>query len=128
MGTKISIQELYERDKGICGLCGKRVTRKQLLAGLANRDHIVPASKGGTNRADNLRLTHYGCNIRRGNGEDNGEKGRLVIENKRREIFEKQDGLCYHCTNPISDDKETVALIRGSYLAHRECIRRDRQK
>lgn len=127
MGTKISVEELYERDKGMCGICGKRVTRRQLLVGLANRDHIVPVSEGGTNHRSNLRLAHYGCNIRRGNDQDNGENGRLVVDNKRKEIFAKQNGTCWHCSNQISNDKATVAMIRGTHLAHRECIRLNRQ-
>lgn len=124
MGTKISIEELYERDRGMCGICGNRVTRRQLLRGLANRDHIVPASLGGTNNRGNLRLAHVWCNIRRGNDLPNN--GQPPYDEVRKTVFDKQNGLCCFCTEPLSFDKETEAMIKGAKMAHKLCIRRDR--
>ena len=64
---------IYNRDKGICGICGNPVPHPtQALEGrarrlAATRDHILPKSKGGTDKSSNLRLAHYACNSRRGN-------------------------------------------------------------
>jgi 5-methylcytosine-specific restriction endonuclease McrA len=124
MGTKISVEELYERDKGMCGICGKRVTRRQLLRGLANRDHIVPASLGGTNHRTNLRLSHSSCNVRRGNDLPRG--GQPPHDEVRLAVFESQKGLCVFCNEGLAFDKETEALIKNAEMAHKLCIRRDR--
>lgn len=56
-----SIEFLYWRDKGICGICGQPVARKN-----ASRDHIIPRSQGGPHDAFNMRLAHKKCNMRRG--------------------------------------------------------------
>ena len=53
---------IYERDRGVCGICGKVVTRED-----ASVDHIVPLSKGGEHSYANTRLAHTRCNIARGN-------------------------------------------------------------
>jgi len=57
----ISIGALYERDKGVCGICKELVSTKPSI------DHIKPISKGGTHIWDNIQLTHLKCNIRKGN-------------------------------------------------------------
>ena len=124
MGTKISIEELYKRDKGICGICGRYVTRSQLAKGLANRDHIVPSSLGGTNHRSNLQLAHYWCNIRRGNDLPRG--GQPPYDEIRQTAFDAQQGLCVHCNEMLTMDKETEAMIKGRKMAHKICIRRDR--
>lgn len=121
MGTKISVEELYERDKGMCGICGKRVTRRQLLAGLANRDHIVPASLGGTSHRTNLRLAHHACNIRRGNDLPNN--GQPSHDEKMLAAFDKQKGICGLCPKPLSLDRDTEGFVKQVTLCHRACIR-----
>jgi 5-methylcytosine-specific restriction endonuclease McrA len=45
-----------------CGICGRLV----IDARTAHIDHIVPLSKGGTDRLLNLRVTHAACNMSRG--------------------------------------------------------------
>jgi 5-methylcytosine-specific restriction endonuclease McrA len=60
----ISLDALMARDGYRCWLCGLPVTRRR-----ASRDHVIPRSKGGKNRASNLRLAHRRCNQRRGNGQ-----------------------------------------------------------
>lgn len=47
-----------------CFVCGKHVKEKN-----ATLEHIIPKSKGGTDEMDNLSISHYQCNQRRGNGE-----------------------------------------------------------
>jgi hypothetical protein len=48
---------VYERDKWTCGYCGDKVNAEN-----ASIDHIIPQSKGGTHRKDNLRTACLICN------------------------------------------------------------------
>jgi hypothetical protein len=54
-------QQAIERDGYTCQLCGYEVN-----PGDMHVDHIVPRSKGGSDTADNLRVTHSYCNLYRG--------------------------------------------------------------
>ena len=58
---RISKAKVYERDKGICGLCGRRCVPPAFHV-----DHIIPISRGGADRYDNVRLTCPGCNMDKG--------------------------------------------------------------
>lgn len=53
---------MYERDKGICQICNKIVSRKRFTI-----DHIIPKSVGGLKELKNLQLAHKSCNILKGN-------------------------------------------------------------
>ena len=68
------IKRLRERDGDNCALCGAPMyfpeVRKPCRA-LATLDHIVPCFEGGSNRLDNLRLTHLRCNTLRRGQESN---------------------------------------------------------
>ena len=58
-----------ERDGWKCWLCRRPVDRSlagQEVPGAPTRDHVVPASLGGSNARHNLRLAHRRCNIARG--------------------------------------------------------------
>lgn len=73
---------LVRRDGPKCGLCGKKVdlTLKSGTRGSdlgSSVDHVIPRSKGGSDELSNLRLTHWGCNRKRGN-RGVGEQLRLV--------------------------------------------------
>lgn len=59
---EIDRDTLYERDGGVCGICGKEVGRDEISI-----DHIVPLSKGGPHLMDNLQIAHLNCNKARGN-------------------------------------------------------------
>ena len=48
---------IYDRDKGICYLCGDLVDPTDF-----HIDHFIPISRGGPNSEENLRLTHPICN------------------------------------------------------------------
>lgn len=57
----ITLDGLYKRDHGKCGICGEFVMPKH-----ASIDHIKPIIKGGTHTWDNVQLVHIKCNLRKG--------------------------------------------------------------
>ncbi|MBR4687089.1 MAG: HNH endonuclease [Bacteroidales bacterium] len=71
----IPLRALYDRDGGICQICGKPTSWEDcswngdgiFLAGptYPTHDHIVPLSKGGTHTWGNAQLAHFGCNTRK---------------------------------------------------------------
>lgn len=58
-------RKLWERDRGVCALRGEPI---DLDTDAVQMDHILPRSLGGQDHWSNLRMTHRGCNIARGNG------------------------------------------------------------
>lgn len=48
---------VYERDQGICGICGESVPRERF-----DVDHIVPLAKGGEHSYANVQAAHPSCN------------------------------------------------------------------
>lgn len=55
--TGDDVKRLYERQRGLCLLCGVS------LADGYHVDHVVPIAKGGHNNPDNLQLLCAPCNI-----------------------------------------------------------------
>ena len=51
---------VYQRDRGLCSLCGRKVRKKEI-----SLDHIVPLSLGGTHSLTNVTLVHLQCNTRK---------------------------------------------------------------
>ena len=74
---KVTLNYIYERDNGICYLCGRRTSYKDckindkgyFIVGKTypSIDHVVPLSKGGANFNDNCRLACHRCNSLKGN-------------------------------------------------------------
>ena len=68
----ITLDKLYERDKGICQLCLKPVPRQHgTRPDSPTRDHIVARGRGGSNASSNLQLAHRICNEFRGHQPKN---------------------------------------------------------
>ena len=61
---KVDRLALYERDGGRCHLCDRKVPRHAF-----HLDHLIPLSKGGPHTAQNLRVAHPSCNVRRKDGK-----------------------------------------------------------
>lgn len=57
VGEDFTLDELFLRDVGICGICRKAVERID-----ASVDHVVPLSKGGLHTRKNVQLAHRRCN------------------------------------------------------------------
>ena len=60
MRRSTKLLALYERDGGICQLCGRPVSVNG--ANGATIDHIIPRSKGGVDYPSNWQLAHIRCN------------------------------------------------------------------
>ena len=52
--------DIYERDNGICRLCGEPVSRDDF-----HLDHIVPRKLDGVHRPENVQIAHPVCNLRK---------------------------------------------------------------
>ena len=70
----ITLEALYERDSGVCYLCGGKCSwedydavKKHPLPLYPSIDHIYPVSLGGTHSWDNVRLAHFRCNAIKSN-------------------------------------------------------------
>lgn len=65
----VSRAKVYERDGGICGLCGEKIELrfKAPHPQSLSLDHIIPLTKGGAHTYENAQVAHYGCNSRKGN-------------------------------------------------------------
>lgn len=70
----ISVSRLFERDNGICWICGKpcdlkdyKITKKSKVCGdnYPSIDHVVPVCDGGLDSWENVRLAHRKCNLMR---------------------------------------------------------------
>jgi len=59
--VKFSREHLLARDRSACQYCGRRVTRSE-----ATYDHVVPRSRGGPTRWENVVIACVPCNQRKG--------------------------------------------------------------
>lgn len=57
----VSRKEVYARSKGICGICGKKVSAFHFHV-----DHIIPLSRGGSHTYGNTQASHPSCNEKKG--------------------------------------------------------------
>lgn len=62
MTDRVMLSEVYEKFGGICGICGKPVSRQK-----ATLDHMIPLSRGGPHVMDNAQPAHRLCNYKKGN-------------------------------------------------------------
>lgn len=70
----ITVKKLYERDNGVCWICGGKcdlddftIRNGTVICGnyYPSIDHVVPVSDGGEDSWDNVRLAHRICNTKR---------------------------------------------------------------
>jgi 5-methylcytosine-specific restriction endonuclease McrA len=59
--VKFSRENVYARDHGSCQYCGRRLARPE-----ATYDHVIPRSRGGQTRWDNVVICCVPCNQRKG--------------------------------------------------------------
>lgn len=109
--SDISLAKLYERDCGICYICGRKCDWSdcdEINGVFIARDnypsieHVFPLSLGGKHQWENVRLAHMRCNLKKGNTTSEYTKEmsreyarRLAIErsnNKKKTIQYSLDG------------------------------------
>jgi 5-methylcytosine-specific restriction endonuclease McrA len=66
----ITLKKLYERDGGVCQICGEPCDWNDTEWGshgptYPSIDHIVPRAKGGEHKWSNVQLAHCICNSRK---------------------------------------------------------------
>lgn len=66
----ITLKKLYERDGGVCQICGDPCDWDDMEWGChgptyPSLDHIVPRAKGGDHKWENVQLAHCICNSRK---------------------------------------------------------------
>lgn len=58
---KIDVAVVYERDAGVCGICGSVVQPDDW-----HLDHIIPLAAGGPHIYENVQVAHPRCNLVKG--------------------------------------------------------------
>jgi 5-methylcytosine-specific restriction endonuclease McrA len=76
--VKFSRQNIYSRDKYHCQYCGTRFSSEDLTY-----DHVIPKSRGGKTRWDNIVTCCIPCNRRKG-GRTPGEAGMGLVRKPTR--------------------------------------------
>jgi 5-methylcytosine-specific restriction endonuclease McrA len=69
---------VYERDEGICGICGQFIYPDEKF----DIDHIIPLAKKGTHSYSNAQLAHIRCN--------RWKSGRMVVVENDEWFFKKK--------------------------------------
>jgi len=59
----VKIEKLMKSQKGICPCCGDPITRDDIADSKVHAHHMLPRSKGGSEKLNNLRLLHQGCHV-----------------------------------------------------------------
>jgi len=62
VGMRVTRQGIIDRDGHICQYCGERITGKRLTI-----DHVYPKSKGGKMKWENVVVSCWKCNNKKGN-------------------------------------------------------------
>jgi len=59
----VKVEKLMKSQKGICPCCGDPITRDDIADNKVHAHHMLPRSKGGTEKLHNLRLLHQDCHV-----------------------------------------------------------------
>lgn len=67
-GDNINALVVFELHGWICCICNKKIDRNLRVPNwnAATIEHIIPICKGGTHTWDNVRPSHYKCNLDKG--------------------------------------------------------------
>jgi 5-methylcytosine-specific restriction endonuclease McrA/transposase len=79
----VTLKELYERDNGVCQICGEPCDWNDKEWGnfgptYPSIDHIVPRAQGGNHFWSNVQLAHCMCNSRKRDLSDEVAKSEVV--------------------------------------------------
>jgi 5-methylcytosine-specific restriction endonuclease McrA len=56
----VDFRAIWERDQGICHICGLFVPPEH-----CHYDHVIPLARGGTHTMNNIKVSHSWCNRRK---------------------------------------------------------------
>jgi len=59
----IKVEKLMRKQKGICPCCGCPITKDDIAGQEVHAHHMLPRSKGGSEKLNNLRLLHQSCHV-----------------------------------------------------------------
>jgi RNA-directed DNA polymerase len=59
----VKAERLMKSQKGICPCCGDPITRDDIADNKVHAHHMLPRSKGGSEKLHNLRLLHQNCHV-----------------------------------------------------------------
>jgi len=59
----IKVEKLMKEQKGICPCCGNPITKDDIAGQQVHVHHMLPRSKGGSEKLNNLRLLHQDCHV-----------------------------------------------------------------
>jgi len=59
----IKVERLMKSQKGICPCCDDPITRDDITGSKVHAHHMLPRSKGGSEKLNNLRLLHQDCHV-----------------------------------------------------------------
>jgi len=59
----VKTEKLMKSQKGICPCCGDPITRDDIADSKVHAHHMLPRSKGGTVKLNNLTLLHQSCHV-----------------------------------------------------------------
>jgi len=59
----IKIERLMKKQKGICPCCGNPITKEDIADQKVHAHHMLPRSKGGSEKPNNLQLLHQDCHV-----------------------------------------------------------------
>ena len=104
-------QKMWERDRGICGICGQPVACDSNM----HLDHITPVFAGGQTDWDNLRVTHATCNRERHEAEEGAIPVPVSERHPRTRIGRVRKPT--DCTVAIDLDRELYRRVRISAAA-----------
>jgi len=58
---RVDYAAILERDGSVCHICGREVASADM-----SFDHVIPLARGGSHTADNIKVAHMLCNVRKG--------------------------------------------------------------
>jgi len=59
----VKVERLMKKQKGICPCCGSPVTKDDIADQKVHAHHMLPRSKGGSEKSNNLTLLHQDCHV-----------------------------------------------------------------
>jgi len=59
----IKVERLMKKQKGICPCCGDPITKDNIADNMVHAHHMLPRSKGGSEKPNNLTLLHQSCHV-----------------------------------------------------------------